>query len=78
MSDGIGKRKLRSRLQPEGEDVWSIIDELAETSEHERRRLLRPHAEMCFGDDAQGIIDKYARSGFLRVEANSSRTTSNV
>jgi hypothetical protein len=61
MSDGIGKRKLRSRLQPEGEDVWSIIGELAETSELERRRLLRPHAEMRFGDDAQGIIDKERR-----------------
>jgi hypothetical protein len=61
MSDGIGKRKLRSRLKPEGEDVGSIIDELAEISELERRRLLRPHAEMRFGDDAQGIIDKERR-----------------
>jgi len=64
VSDRIGRKKLRSRLQPVGEDLWSILDELAETSELERRRLLRPHAEMRFGDDQQGTIDKERRRRF--------------
>ncbi len=61
MANGIGRDRLFSRLQPTGEDIWSIIRELAQTSEPERRRLLRPHAEMLFSTDDQGVLDKERR-----------------
>jgi hypothetical protein len=61
MSDGIGKLRLQSRLQPKRETPWSIIDELATVEESELLRLLRPHTEMHFSDDQQGTIDKDRR-----------------
>lgn len=62
MTNEIGKKRLHSRLYPQGEDVWTIIRELAalgesEKGEEERRRLLRPHAEMRFGNDPEAVHD---------------------
>jgi hypothetical protein len=62
MSDRIGKLTLESRLQPKNEEFWSIIEKLAGTDEPELCRLLRPHAEMRFSDDPQGLLDKEDRN----------------
>jgi len=48
MGDVTAKQKLLSRLQPQNQDVWSITAYLANASEMERRRTLRPHAEAGF------------------------------
>lgn len=61
MTNEIGKKRLHSRLYPQDEDVWSIIKELAGMEEDDRRRLLRPHAEMRFGDNPDGTRDKARR-----------------
>lgn len=61
MTDEIGKKRLHSRLYPQGEDVWLIIKQLAGVDEYDRQRLLRPHAEMRFGNDPNGVHDKAQR-----------------
>jgi hypothetical protein len=61
MTNEIGKKRLHSRLYPQGENVWSIIKELAGMKEDDRLRLLRPHAEMRFGDTPDGTRDKARR-----------------
>lgn len=76
MSDESAKERLHSRLYPEGEDVWAIIRELAapgkggkaegkkgelDKAEDERRRILRPHAEMRFGNDPESKGDREQR-----------------
>src|SRR5271157_390490 len=49
MSDGsIGMQALLSYLRPDDSSLWSIVRELADTSEEERGRLLRPHLEAGF------------------------------
>jgi hypothetical protein len=53
--------KLDARLQRENKEKWSIVERLAGMPEPERRRLLRPHAEMRFGDDPQGREDRELR-----------------
>jgi hypothetical protein len=76
MSNESAKERLHSRLYPEGEDVWAIIRELAapgkggkaegkkgelDKAEDERRRILRPHAEMRFGNDPESKGDREQR-----------------
>src|SRR5258708_3863817 len=61
MSNGIGKRKLDARLQSEREVIGAIVTRLVKVEEWERRRLLRPDAEMRFSDDPQGVEDKELR-----------------
>ena len=58
MSSGLGKLRIISRLQPGNDAQWSIIAELARMEEPELQRLLRPHSEMDFNTDQQGITDK--------------------
>jgi hypothetical protein len=61
MPDQTGKQAVEARLYPPSVDRWSIIRELARYTEPERRRLLRPHAEMRFSNDKQGIADQRNR-----------------
>jgi hypothetical protein len=61
MSNGIGKLRIISRLQPGNDAQWSIIAELAHMEEPELQRLLRPHSEMRFNTDQQGIADNERR-----------------
>jgi len=48
MSDVSGKETLKSHLRKDDKALWSIIKELADTPELERRRILRVHAEAGF------------------------------
>jgi hypothetical protein len=53
MGDGSGKETLQSRLRKDDKELWSIIKELADTPELDRRRILRVHAEAGFDQERE-------------------------
>ncbi len=59
MSEPDYKAEFFSKLRVDDEKLWSIIPYLAKTSEPERRRLLRPHAEAGFDfEQDQPLLEK--------------------
>jgi len=61
-----GKQQLLLTLRDADDGRWSVISDLAHTSEPDLRRILRPHAELELGNDEESLV---ARSKRKRLDA---------
>jgi hypothetical protein len=66
MTDPNAKAKLFFELRADDENLWSIVSDLANMPEPERRRLLRPHAEAEFDLAASAVC--YCDLGLTSLE----------